>query len=518
MSIIQMTPAEFRAKYLKNLTTEVKNQQKYLDATRTFNQTGEPSEIPDLRTVDEKATDLEGLKNLIIKELETLTDRGNASSFVNSITNVNSPDLSIKQLKNFYQFFPNFEAEVKKRFRYGVSSTILLDFYRKYTANFNEENYGIETPLTAESIAEAIDKKMRRETQKKESDKDFQDFKKESDDGEGLPDMLPPQDIDEYNRRREKSESEEPIIEVKAIEPFGKIRDISQVRETPTKYSASIKGEMDLLLSDYVNLIQKLQDQNTNLNLNEDQKNERVKFIEEKIKFIDGKKSKKGGTKKVDPKGTDVKNLFKDKDGDWAKLVSLAKGEDLQNISGRGIKKNMKIKNTLPDKKVIKGKGIIKSNKGNKLAEFGRYYIDPNLLEENIISMKNNAEMRRPLPQIPTKKVSQRVSNVVKKIVGGAISLSYEDVIDLDDNEKIYLNDLVKKVRLNDVVKIPVPDKDKLQKEMDRFELLKGQILSGNDSKELIKEFKILLLKFQKQGKLPKREVNEILYELMILS
>jgi hypothetical protein len=51
----------------------------------------------------------------------------------------------------------------------------------------------------------------------------------------------------------------------------------------------------------------------------------------------------------------------------------------------------------------------------------------------------------------------------------------------------------------------------------ERFEILKGQILAGNDSKELVKEFKVAMLKFVKEGRIPKREANEILYELMAL-
>lgn len=494
MSIIQMTPAEFRAKYLKNLTTEVKNQQKYLEATKVFNQTGEVLTPPDLRTLDEKSLDMEGLKNLIIKELESLTDRGNASSFVNNITNINSPDLSTKQLKNFYQFFPNFEAEVKKRFRYGVSSTILLDFYRKYAANFNEENYGIETPLTAVSIAEAIDKKMRGETDEKRYERNFEDFVKES-------------------------ELQPTTAESSVLPSFKILGQAKNINDIPYKldnerYTAN--GGKDRLLEDYTDLIEELQNQINNkeaLNLSQIQENDRNVFINDYLT-----KKPKNSTGKL--YGTFVKKiLLQNNDKNWVDLINLAKGEDIQqNIAGKGIKKNMRVKNISQEKKIIKGKGIIKSKKGNKLAEFGKYYIDPNLLEENIISMKNNPEIRRSLPTIPTKRVSEKVSNVVKKIVGGAISLSYEDVIDLDDNEKMYLNDLVKKVKLNDVIKVPVPNKEKQKQEIDRFELLKGQILSGNDSKELIKEFKVLLLKFQKEGKLPKREVNEILYELMILS
>jgi hypothetical protein len=40
---------------------------------------------------------------------------------------------------------------------------------------------------------------------------------------------------------------------------------------------------------------------------------------------------------------------------------------------------------------------------------------------------------------------------------------------------------------------------------------MKGQIMSGNDSKELVKKFKILVRKLGKQNLLPKNEVEELL-------
>ena len=46
---------------------------------------------------------------------------------------------------------------------------------------------------------------------------------------------------------------------------------------------------------------------------------------------------------------------------------------------------------------------------------------------------------------------------------------------------------------------------------------MKGEISSGNDSPELIKEFKRLILKLQKNNSLPKKEVYEILEELNTL-
>jgi hypothetical protein len=46
---------------------------------------------------------------------------------------------------------------------------------------------------------------------------------------------------------------------------------------------------------------------------------------------------------------------------------------------------------------------------------------------------------------------------------------------------------------------------------------MKGEILSGNDSKELVKKFKLMILKLSRNGMLPKNESNELLETLVNL-
>jgi hypothetical protein len=46
---------------------------------------------------------------------------------------------------------------------------------------------------------------------------------------------------------------------------------------------------------------------------------------------------------------------------------------------------------------------------------------------------------------------------------------------------------------------------------------MRGEIMAGNDNKELLKKFKLHILKLSKSGTLPKREVQEILEDLLEL-
>ena len=49
---------------------------------------------------------------------------------------------------------------------------------------------------------------------------------------------------------------------------------------------------------------------------------------------------------------------------------------------------------------------------------------------------------------------------------------------------------------------------------MNRFEILKGEILAGNDNKEMVREFKVMLLRFMNNGRIPRRQGQEILTDL----
>ena len=56
--------------------------------------------------------------------------------------------------------------------------------------------------------------------------------------------------------------------------------------------------------------------------------------------------------------------------------------------------------------------------------------------------------------------------------------------------------------------------KDSDEKENDRFDILKSGILAGNDNKTIIREFKVLLMKFLQADRIPRQEAHEILVDL----
>jgi hypothetical protein len=161
--------------------------------------------------------------------------------------------------------------------------------------------------------------------------------------------------------------------------------------------------------------------------------------------------------------------------------------------------------------RIDKTKGI---KQGHTHVPFGKYILNKNKLDGDIVLMKYmKGEGIKGHPQT---KVSNRLGSVLRTIVGGGVP-NFEDLNKLDDDEKEYLHKVSSKAGILDKLSIPVPSKDKREKDVHQFEVMKGQILAGNDSPEIIKGFKLLLLRLSRNGTIPKREGVEIMEDLIAL-
>jgi len=156
-------------------------------------------------------------------------------------------------------------------------------------------------------------------------------------------------------------------------------------------------------------------------------------------------------------------------------------------------------------------KGI---KQGHTHVPFGKYIINKNRLDDDIISVKHVKGYG--VKGYPSKKISRNLSNVIKTIIGGGVP-KFNELSNLSDDEKEYLHTVSSKAGIMDKLSIPTPSKDSMEQDIHHFNVMKGEILAGNDSSVLIKKFKLLLLKLSKNGSLPKRECQEIMEDLIQL-
>jgi len=161
--------------------------------------------------------------------------------------------------------------------------------------------------------------------------------------------------------------------------------------------------------------------------------------------------------------------------------------------------------------RIDKTKGI---TQGAIHVPFGKYIINKNKLDNDILLFKHNKGYG--IVGYPMKKVSNHFGNVMRTIAGGGIP-KFDALDKLTEEEKVYLHKVSEKAGILDKLSIPQPSKDQLEKDIHQFEVMKGEILAGNDSPEVIKKFKLILLKLTKTGTLPKREGMEMMQELLSL-
>lgn len=145
---------------------------------------------------------------------------------------------------------------------------------------------------------------------------------------------------------------------------------------------------------------------------------------------------------------------------------------------------------------------------------FGKYVIHKHKLTGGILqvrTIKGGA-----IPKLPTLGISTSLGKIIKKMVGGGLP-TYDEMSALNEDEKNTLYKVFKLSQIDKADLLPSPDKTKEESEMNRFQILKGQIQAGNDNGELIKEFKCLLMKFISGGKIPRGQGMEIVCELMAM-
>jgi hypothetical protein len=146
-----------------------------------------------------------------------------------------------------------------------------------------------------------------------------------------------------------------------------------------------------------------------------------------------------------------------------------------------------------------------------RFVPFGRFIINTHRLQDDIVAIK------RPkggcLKDFPSTRIPPRLGAVIRIIVGGGVP-SFEDLDELDDNERAYLHRLAKSSNISERLSIPAPKKSESDKELNEFEIMKGQIIAGNDNKDLIKKFKMLILKLSNKNVIPKPQVRELLLDL----
>lgn len=201
-------------------------------------------------------------------------------------------------------------------------------------------------------------------------------------------------------------------------------------------------------------------------------------------------------------------------DREWTRRQEEMRREEMKS-SGRGVHATFAKKKIQPKLSLISGRGI-RIDEQPTYIEFGKYVLNNNKLNERKLDVKTlkSASYIKDLSNVP-------ISNDFYDILNDMLDtqkINEKALQYLSAKEKRIFTKLINGSGLYGKYKIKLTPSEQEQKENERYEMLKGIFTAGNDSIEVIKELKQLILKFINDGRLPRREGLEILYELNVMS
>ncbi len=146
-----------------------------------------------------------------------------------------------------------------------------------------------------------------------------------------------------------------------------------------------------------------------------------------------------------------------------------------------------------------------------KFREFGKYVLDLEKLRDNELAVKYKNGKR--VARIDSRIMGGQLADVVRKVADGE-KLSRADLSKLSSDEKSYLDHVRKTSQVQGLDDLSCSIKNERNRERHEFEVIKGQILAGNDNAQLVKKFKTMLVRLANNKQLPEKEAKSLLMDL----
>lgn len=524
---------EYRKQYMASLALEAQNDAFNLMANQVYKQTGQPSRPPDTRTTTEKIADTEQLKVEVLNKFMEITDGQMASEAANALT--------ADELVFTAQMMPTIIAEIKPKFARGIPSQALLSYIRALRrkelatngVSFTAQEATAQSILNALQAGRAI--------------------------GAPLPPFAPPVGAPEPPLTISQPLRLEPSRLQRAQERIRR-PDLSEAILQRTQEMGILPEEVEMrsqraMEEERGMLFQRPGPQKQTFN----SLPEFYSLSWEKVrKWYDDwaqelpevaslvpvelimSRGPDAGRLKTSLPGSLTKTQAKQQMTDAAERYLLfssrmkeaatpatATSAEAMSVSGLGMRpRALAPASRFPTGRSILGYGLKRSGKvsidmsqGIKntaptYVPFGKFIINPSKLSRGIFEVRtlNGGKMGK----YPDKELSPSLTKIMRRMLDDRMPDEY-DFNEMDLEDQNFLFNLSKDAKINDRLNIPTPKLSKEGEEMNRFEILKGQIVAGNDNKELVKEFKQMLLKFSNDGRIKKNEAREILMDLTAL-
>ena len=547
---------KYRQQYMNALRLQASNNQLNANANLILKQTGEtPTKPTDFRTTTERYADYEGQKILLETQLRGLTDGTSASQI--------SQELTPEELKFALNAFPVIKEYLSTKYALGVPAPIAIDYIRRLLA---KEKYtkGVEFGLqqgTGAGIAISADQLLYRMPtifQIEELRRHLQT----------IPDSPARRqvesDLSVLSRMLPSQEDLTRLDKLGAEDADELIRELDELlRGIPTQndfegYSSRlevVKGDPRATERELMSIDEQIRQDPTAaedaISLREEIRRFRPEPQEEEMSELSAETTEPAVSSIA---LTDWTNGSRNPSFSVAKKKELLttwwnsnRDAVLTNVNGRELSYGSKLPKThaeldalhasavayesgaKAEGRGLKGRGLAKAAprvRKNRLAHliegvvekpkpyvpFGRFVLHRYDLDSGKLNMKT--PKGAVIKEIPSQKISQGLAKIFQSL-GKGILPDYDKVNGLKDEDKEVLHKVVTHSRLTDKVSVPTPKSKTEEEQMaDRFDILKGEIVAGNDNPKIVKELKVLLMKLINTGRIPRREAHEILTDL----
>jgi len=160
-------------------------------------------------------------------------------------------------------------------------------------------------------------------------------------------------------------------------------------------------------------------------------------------------------------------------------------------------------------KKLI-GRGIeVQSQPTYK--QFGKYVMHYPHLMNNVFNVKYPS--LGSIPAIKPKTISDEYREFIVDVFETG-KMNERLFNTLDDEEKTHFHKVCKGAGLLEIFKLKRGETDEEKEDLDRFNLLKGSYVAGNNSESVIRELRGLITKFIHEGRITKNEGLSMLMEI----
>ena len=148
----------------------------------------------------------------------------------------------------------------------------------------------------------------------------------------------------------------------------------------------------------------------------------------------------------------------------------------------------------------------------NEYIPFGRYLLSLKNLQKNRFMLRTKS--KNPVLSFKTLTLTRKTKAIVQKLLQD-IDITFDEIDNLTEDEKNDIDTIVSVTEINTRLRVPNTKRSKLESKLNKFNVLRGSIISGNDNTEMLKDFRRLLVELNGEGYISKKETSDILLQLL---